>query len=187
MTDRRTRTSIRILVALLVAALVSIGLARSHLVIDDAGVDYTDDDIGEAYIGMDFVDGQLVLTIDDASFEGAMPAIDFDVPDLGREDTLGNDIGAVLADVDDVSWTAVGADVPTSPALHEVVYRHLDLSLDETVDLYADAFESMGFETEIADSAASSVKVGTFTHGDTIVTVRFQALGSEVEVDLSVL
>lgn len=178
---------LRIIATLLFALVASAALAAGHLGVIDSGVDYTDDDLGSAYIAMQFDGDTLWLTIDDASFEGAMPSIDFDVPDLGREDFLGNDIGAQLSDIDDMTWTAVGRDVPTANALHGVSYRHNELSLREGADLYVEAFEAMGFQTEMARTAASSVMVGTFTHGDTVVTVRLHSLGSELEVDLTVL
>lgn len=172
--------------ALLTFALtLSAALANPWVVIDDSGVDYDKTSVEKAYIGLSMNDGNLVIKIDDASFDGALPAIAYDVPDLeDREDFFGNEINAEVTDIVEVRWHGLNDDHPRAAYLVGFDATHEDATLDDVLTAYDRAFRSMGFSAETRTAAPSSLRTVTYSNGDATVDARFHAAQGDVSVEL---
>lgn len=168
-----------------IATMFSAAFATPYIWIDDAGVDYDNTDLSRAYIGFELREGSLVVVIDDSSFPGALPAIDFDVRDLAdRKDFFGNDVNADMSDIRDVLWLGVNDDNPQAAYLVGLEVTHLNTSLAAAIESYETAFRSLGFDAQVSDTAAQSVKLATFTNGDATMSARFHSRGGDVAVTL---
>lgn len=62
--------------------------------------------------------------------------------------------------------------------------RHVDTDLQAAIEAYASAFRSMGFQTTVTDSPIRSVKLLTFSNGDTTLSGRFHGGMGDVAVKL---
>ncbi len=189
MTSTRTRI-LRILAALALGITLAVATAHTTLTFDlgDGAVDYTDHDTDEVYPAFAMVDGTLIVTFHDDAPCNALPAISFDIPDLGKEDIFGNDIGATIADIGDVEWRADGADTPSSWSLTGVTYVHTDVALADAVEAYANAFRSLGFEVVIHNTPSANMKVAMVSHGDATARIALRKSGAgEVTVDVDAL
>lgn len=172
--------------ALLTLALTfSAALANPWVQIEDSGVDYNNTSLAKAYMGLSMQNGNLVITIDDAKFDGALPAIAFDVPDLeDREDFWGNSINAEMTDIVEVSWTGVNDDHPRAAYLTGFDATHEDAKLADVLSAYERAFRSMGFSAETHDSPSLALKTVTYSNGSDTVNARFHAGNGDVKVEL---
>lgn len=172
--------------AMLVTAMMfSAAFATPYIWIDDAGIDYDNTSLSRAYIGFEMRDGDLVVVIDDQRFDGALPAIDFDVPNLAnREDFFGNEINADMSNIPDMVWLGLNDDGPQAAYLVGFEATHLNTSLNAAIGAYEAAFRSLGFDAQVSDTAAPSVKFVTFTNGDDTLEARLHSSGGDVAVTL---
>jgi hypothetical protein len=138
----------RFLASTALAALLFAGAASAQVPIafDDTSVDYTNSGLESAWLSLKMIDGVLVLTLDDEPSDASLPAIAFDVPNLGRTDYAGNYIGAVIGDVADVQVAGTGAAVPGFNVTHE------DVTLQEAAEAYRNTLEAQGFAVEATNS-----------------------------------
>ena len=179
----------RLSIAVLFASIfgLSTALAVSYLSIDDRGVESEDTGLSKVWIGFDFVDGMLVIRIDDDEFEGAMASrIDFDVPDLATQtDFWGNDFNfnADLGDISDVAWYGVNDNHVNAKFLVGFDARHLDTDMASAIAAYDDLFRSLGFTSSVTDTVSPSVKVVTFSNGSATVTAHLHAHQGDVDVE----
>ena len=175
-----------IIFALLTCALTfSAALANTWVQIDDSGVDYEKTSVEKAYIGLAMTDGNLVIRIDDSRFDGALPAIAYDVPDLeDREDFFGNEINAEVTDIVEVRWHGLNDDHPHAAFLVGFDATHEGSSLEDVLAAYERAFRGMGFSAEANTSGPSSLRNVTYSNGDATVRAKFHAADGDVSVEL---
>ena len=160
-------------------------LANPFLTFDDSGVDYEDTDVEEAYIAFEMHEGQLVVIVDDEPFAGALPAIGFEVPDVtDREDFWGNEFNADMSNISDIVWLGVNDDGPEAAYLVGLEANHTGASLAAAVEAYDRAFRSLGYSAEVSDTAAQSVKLVSYSNGDSTLQGRFHARAGDVNVTL---
>ena len=178
----------RLTMALLFALALgfSSALAVGYLAIDDSGVDYENTSLSKVYIGLDYVDGMLVIRFDDDAFDGALASrIDFDVPDLATQtDLWGNEFNADISDIAKVRWVGVNDDMVRAKYLVGMDATHLETSLADAIADYDALFSSLGFTSSITDTVSPFVKVVTFTNGATTVSARLHAHRGDVSVEL---
>ena len=159
--------------------------ANPWVQIDDSGVDYEKTSTEKAYIGLSMSDGNLVIRIDDSAFDGALPAIAYDVPDLeDRKDFFGNDINAEVTDIVEVRWRGLNDDHPRAAFLVGFDATHEGASLADVLTAYERAFRGMGFSAETHNAGPSSLRTVTYSNGDATVRARFHAAKGEVSVEL---
>lgn len=175
-----------IVVIVAAAFCVSAVFGASYLTVDDSGVDYTDTDLSKAYLGFDMNGDDVVVILSASSFDGAVGTVDFDVPDLDREDFFGNAINADLANIGDVRWRGVNDPGANAAFLVEVEATHLDMSLADAIDAYGAAMERLGFTVSMSDTSADSVKLVTCTNGSTTLVVRLHSRSGDVIATLNV-
>jgi hypothetical protein len=170
---------------LVIAMMFTAAFAQPFIWIDDDGIDYDKTSLSRAYIGFEMHEGDLIVRVDDQRFDGALPAIDFDVPNLvDRQDFFGNDINADMSNIPDMVWLGVNDDGPQAAYLVGFQATHLNTSLERAIEAYEAAFRSMGFDAQVSDTAARSVKIATFTNGDATLEARLHATGGDVAVTL---
>lgn len=171
--------SIRNAALALVVVLAGIAGASSPLfTIDDGGIDYLDTSAETAYIGLAVADdGDLVLLLSHEPLEGGLPAVQLVVPDLGRVDFFGNDVGAELNDLAGLELVDYGLKYRSYSVVHE------SNSLVEVIAAYEDALAALGF---VPDSvpAAGNVRVIRFVGDQGEVRAVFSATGHGVSVHL---
>ena len=171
--------------ALLIATLFSVTFANPYLWIEDTAVDYDDTDLEEAYLGLAMQDGHLVVTIDDQSFEGALPAVHFEVPDLDdREDFFGNEFNADASNISDIRWIGVNDDGPEAAYLVGYEASHASTRLADALEAYTRSFGAMGFDAQVEDTAVPAVKRVIFSRDDARLEGRFHGRGGDVAVIL---
>lgn len=173
-------------VALLALALcLSTAIASPWIQIEDGGVDYEDTDLESAYIGLSMADDRLVVTIDDAAFDGALPSIAFAVPDLpDREDFFGTKINATIRDISEIRWAGQNDDLVSAAYLVGFEVTHESVSMDDLLAAYERAFSEMGFTAEVSTTATPSVRLATYSNGSTAASARFHAQKGDVVVEL---
>lgn len=183
--------SIRRAAVAILAVLFFLPFAFAHgtlVMWNDDGVDYTDDGTSEVYVALAFDGEAMWVTFHDDAPEGALPAIVFEIPDLEREDIFGNDIGALLSDINEVQWTASGRDIANSPHLTGVTFTHEGVTVADAVAAYAVAFDALGFDVSMGETVTDAVKLGTFTNGDHEVRIDVRSTGNnEVQVAMTTL
>lgn len=133
--------------ALTAALFAGTAAAQVPLAFSDTAVDYTNSDLETAWLSLQAIDGELVLTLDDQASDASLPAIAFDVPDAGRTDFFGNDIGAVIGDVDEVEVLSTGSAVQGIDVTHE------DVTLREAIAAYRNTLEAQGFTVDTTSSS----------------------------------
>lgn len=164
----------------------SSALAASYLICDDSGVDYENTSLSKVYLGIDYVDGHLVIRLDDDWFDGALASrIDFDVPDLATQtDFFGNEFNADLSDISDLRWTGINDNVVTASYLVGMDATHLGTTLDDAIADYDALFRRLGFTAEVTDTVSPNVKLVTFSNGTSTVSTRLHSMGGDVHVAL---
>lgn len=181
----------RILAALLLVAglCASAAAAKTYVQIHDSGIDYSDTDLSSAYFGLEYMDGELRVHLDDESFDGAMSAkVDFDVPDLvDRKDFFGNTINADITDIDDVFWTGVNDDGAQAHYTIGFMVTHLDTTLSDAIAEYDALLGTAGFNSSVLDTVTPAVKVVTFSNGEETLWARMTLRRGNVIVDLKSL
>jgi hypothetical protein len=153
--------------------------AQVPLAFDDTSVDYTNSDLDSAWLSLQMIDGVLVLMLDDRPSGASLPAIAFDVPDLGLADFAGNEMGAVIGDVADVELSGNGVAVQGIDVMHE------DVTLRETTAAYQNALETQGFTVEAtnSDNGNFSTLVASGQGGD--LRIVLHRTGGNVTANLS--
>jgi len=155
--------------------------ASTGLSVQDRGFDYADASTETAYFSLAGADGSLVLTVDDQASANSLPGIDVVVPDLGREDFFGSDIGAELSDISALSFRTAGS-VTTG---FEVT--HASTTLSATQDAYMSALQAAGFDVLVADGVSANFAVLTGTSATGSVRVTLHRAGADVEASLVTL
>ncbi len=164
----------------------SAAIANTYLAIDDSGVDYENTKLKKAYVGFDMIDGKLVVIIDDSQFEGSLPAIEFVVHDLeDRTDFWGDTHNADITDITEVRWTGVNDDLPQADYLVGFRINHKSTPLSAALAAYEQAFGDLGFDMQVRDTVVDSLKLVTFTNGDTMLAGRFYGHTNDVDVTLA--
>lgn len=169
------------------AICVSVAFGAGYLIVDDSGIDYTNTDLSKAYLGFDPMGENVVVILSASRFEGSIGTVDFDVPDLDREDFFGTPINADLTSIADVRWSGVNNRGADAAFLVEMEATHLDTSLEDVLTGYHEALERLGFSRSVTDTAARSVKVATFSNGSTTLIVRLHGRAGDVAVRLNAL
>lgn len=108
--SRKDRNMKRIIALGLFALALSFSavFANPYVHVDDTGVDYDNTDLEEAYLAWGMDEGNLIVTLADAPFEGALPAIRFFVHDyVDRTDFWGEKFNADMSDIADIRWIGV--------------------------------------------------------------------------------
>lgn len=131
--------------ALTAALFAGVASAQMPLALSDTAVDYTNSDLDTAWLSLQTIDGELVLTLDDQPSDASLPAIAFDVPAVDRTDLFGN-AGAVIREVADVEVLGTHLTVKGIDVTHE------DVTLRETVAAYQNTLEGQGFTVETTNS-----------------------------------
>lgn len=133
--------------AVATATFLTGGALAAPFMLDDSGVDYMehweDTEVETAYISFTTLDGRLVVTFDDVAAPTALPAIDFVIPELEREDMFGNEFNADLSDIAEVAYVNAGR-VTTS-----LDVTHPDVTLRELAAAYEHALRSIGFSVQV--------------------------------------
>ena len=164
----------------------SAALANPYLAIEDSGVDYENDELEEAYIGFQMLDGKLVVVIDDAEFDGSLPKIHFWVHDLvDRVDFWGEEFNADISDIAEVRWSGTNDDWAHAHYLNGFSARHIRTPLNDVIAAYESAFRPLGFAMQVEDTIVNSLKLVTFTNGDASLAGRFYGRMGDVDVTLS--
>ena len=178
----------RLIITILFATIfgLSAALAGAYLSIDDSGVDYENTSLSSVWIGFDYVDGMLVLRIDDQAFDGALASkVDFDVPDLATQtDFWGNEFNADLGDISDMAWYGVNDNHVAAKLLVGFDARHLNTDMSSAIAAYDALFRSLGFTSSVTDTVSPAVKVVTFSNGSTTVTAHLHARRGDVNIEL---
>lgn len=181
----------RILAAILLVAglCATAAMAKSYVQIHDSGIDYSDTDLSSAYIGLEYVDGELRVHLDDETFDGAMTAkVDFDVPDLvNRKDFFGNSINADITDIAKIFWTGQNDDGAQAHYTVGFIVTHLDTTLSDAIAEYDAMLGAAGFSSSVLDSVTPAVKVVTFSNGEETLWARMTQRRGNVIVDLKSL
>lgn len=167
---------------LAIAALIGApALANRAISVQAGAVDFTDTDTELAYITLSSVDGSLVVTFADQASSTSLPAIDFLVPDLGREDIFGADVGAELGDI-----AAVSIDRTGSLATGYDV-THADVSFGAVLTAYVAQLEAAGYTVVVDRSGSTNLASMTATTATSSVRVNLHRFGSNVTANLRVL
>lgn len=159
--------------------LVGASFAQTPLVFDDSGVDYTNTDLDTAYLSFERENDTLRIVLDDAPSAGALPGITFNVPDLGREDFFGNDIGAWVTDVEEVEILGSGNTFSGYEVTHQGV------SLREVITAYTNALAAEGFEVEATSGASSNLATIVANHANGGLRIQLHRFGTGVTAYLS--
>lgn len=109
----------------------------------DDDINYNETDTMTAYLSLSMEDGALAVTLDDISAGSNLPAIAFDIPTVDRHDILGNDLGAELASIDEISVETTGN------TLTSIEVTHLEVSLTELAEMYQSQLASLGFDVDV--------------------------------------
>lgn len=163
----------------------SAALANPYVAIADSGVDYENVELEKAHIGFEVVDGMLVLVIDDAEFEGSLPAIHFVVHDFeDREDFWGEAFNADIGDIAEVQWTGTNDHWAYAHYLNGFTASHIRTPLNDVLAAYEGAFKALGFTMTVEDTIVNSLKRVTLTNGDATLAGRFYGRMGDVDVTL---
>lgn len=165
----------------LVALIGAPALAHPSLSVHTGAIDFTDADTELAYITLSSMNGSLVVTFADQASSTSLPAIDFLVPDLGREDVFGNDVGAELGDI-----TAVSLD-RTGSLLTGYDVTHADVSFGAVLTAYVTQLEAAGYTVVVDGSGTTNLASMTATTATSSVRVNLHRFGSNVTANLRIL
>ncbi len=167
---------------LAIAALIGApALANRAMSVQDSAVDFTDTDTDLAYITLSSVDGALVVTFADQASAASLPAIDFLVPDLGREDVFGKDIGSQLSDISAVSIDRTGSLITGYDVTHG------DVSINAVLTAYVTQLEAAGYAVVVDSSGSTNLASMTATSANGSVRVNLHRYGSGVTANLRIL
>lgn len=160
-------------------AVLTSGAVAGPFVVDDSGIDYTqrfeDTDVEVAYVTLGRVDGRLSLSLDDAaSGARALPAIDFVIPDLDREDLFGNEFNADLGDILEFSMLSAGRYAVS------LTVSHPDVSVRSVAAAYQEALEQLGYAVQVTRSLNGNSARLVAEHADEIVKIQFAQAGTRV-------
>lgn len=166
------------LMAAATAALLSGTVFAAPFYLDDSGVDYTqrseDTDVEVAYMSLDLLDGRLQVRIDDEPSPAALPAIDFVIPDLDREDLFGREFNANLDDIVEVRRVKAG-NVLTS-----LDVRHPDVSVRELAAHYRQSLERLGYAVQVNLTPGTGLARIVAEHEDGILRIQLARSGTDV-------
>lgn len=169
----------RILLTITAAATMFTGSAlAAPFVLDDSGVDYgmrsDDTDVEVAYMTLGMDGGRLVVSLDDAQAEGALPAIDFVIPDLDREDLFGEEFNADLSNIAEVRRVDAGRYAVSLDVTHPSV------SVRELANAYADSLEGLGYAVQVSQAGAGKGTRIVAEHADGILRIQLTPAGYNV-------
>lgn len=142
--------------------------------LSDTGFDYTDTDTEEAYIALSYVDGDLILSMDDSSLDTALPVIEVVVPDLDKEDFWGTNIGAEISDISEITLINSGSGYEGFSVMHP------NTRLNTVVDSYVSELASIGFKDIVIENTTGNLEVCVFDAGDAQIRAVFTQQGDAV-------
>jgi hypothetical protein len=169
----RTLTTLAVAVALIAGT----ASANTYLSVVDTGVDYTDTDLEAAYLAFSYDGDVLAIAIDDDTGSG-LPAIAFYVPDLGRTDLFGDEYGARLSDIDDVTVESQGGAVVAFGVRHE------SADIDDVADAYTSALEAEGLTVRVEKDVNANVVTLVTSGADGQLVVKLHRIGGDVSAYL---
>lgn len=171
----RTLTTLAVAFALIAGT----ASANTYLSVVDTGVDYTDTDLEAAYLAFSYDgdDDVLAIAIDDDAGSG-LPAIAFYVPDLGRTDLFGDEYGARLSDIDDVTVESQGSAVVAFGVRHE------SADIDDVADAYTSALEAEGLTVRVEKDVNANVVTLVTSGTDGQLVVKLHRIGGDVSAYL---
>ncbi len=141
--------------------------------VNDSGFDYTNTDTEVAYLALESVDGKLVLSLSNSATNSTLPAVAVTVPDLGKIDFWGNEIGAELNDISEIQLIG-------SLDYEGFSVTHTSAHVDTVIDSYITTLESLGLGEATVEKSTGSTQVITFDSNDGEVRAVFTQLGDDV-------
>ena len=162
---------------LLLTVWAGTAFATVPTILTDDGVDYTDTDVSAAYLAFAMEGDTLIVSLDDDAGSD-LPAIAFTIPAVERYDVFGNEVGADLGMIEDVSVERGGT------TLTSLEVTHPDADLHELADAYLTQLAALGFETDVRFHTNHNVATLEANNADGALRVVLHRSAGGVDVHL---